>query len=1260
MMRRRFAAWVWMLTTLTLAGFAAAQSTAPGMMSGVVSGQLRVWHPVTVDFFGPSSSESTRSPSPFLDYRLEVTFTAPSGKWVQVPGFFDGDGQGNGTGNVWRVRFMPDEPGRWRYDAHFRTGRNVAIETRDDVGTPTSFDGASGVFDVAPRDPNAPGFLRWGELEYIGEHYLKFHDGPYFLKGGADSPENLLGYAGFDNTPNAKNRYAAHERDWRAGDPDWDSPDRAGAHDGRAIIGMLNYLASQRVNSVYFLPMNIGGDARDTWPYVGPVDRLGSPSNDNLRFDISKLHQWEIVFAHAQRKGILLHFVLGEAEAKNKLELDNAQLGIERKLYYREMVARFAHHPAIQWNITEEYNLALDLGVDRVTQFAAYVRMVDPYDHPITVHNAFRPERGWGPFFGNPLMDLTSIQGFRQADDWAETIGGLRALSAEAGRPIPIHIDEPQSITAIEGGFDDVRKRMLWDIYLGGSGGVEWYNGAQDQGIDDFRDFEQVWHETAIARHFLQDHVPYWNSVPARELVRNETPTWGGAEVLAQAGVVYTVYYPCGLATGEIDLRGEPGVYTLRWFNPREGQFQGASHTLLGDRWSPVGTPPSEPDEDWVAYIRLQGDPGTPPPPPSVDCNNNGIEDAADIASGASRDCNNNGVPDECDIDANGNGIPDDCEADETSGLTATYFDGPNFTGRSVTRSDPAIDFDWGFGAPVAGFGADSFSVRWDGLLTTPEGLGGTYRFSVLADDGIRVWIDGELVLNEWRDQRRTFTFDLPLEGGRSYPLRVELFENGRLASVRLAWDPPGPQPLATVPASALSQSLGQTPPDLPDVPDPGPTPEPQPDPAPDPTPEPTPDPTPPTMPDPTPDPEPAPDPTPDPDLPPISGETGMLATYFDNAELRGPGVVRVDPTINFNWANGGPPVLGKADNFSVRWAGLLSPIATGPHIISVIADDGVRLWLDGTLLIDRWQRRPGQWTAQVTLQEGRRYPLVVEYFETTGGATARVLWDPPGPTPMQPIPTESLTPSLDRNGNGVADPTDIARGDSVDCNADGIPDEVQFGRLGLRGEYFDGPNFSGSMRVRTDASIDFDWGDDSPIEGMATDTFSTRWQGYLRTPDAGGVYRFVIDANDGVRVWVAGERLVNAWYDHFGRHEAEIILEANRQYPIVIEHYEGVNTAQLRIMWDPPGDRPLVVIPQMFLSTNTWSPCGVHVAEGCVADIAEPFGVLDEADAVLFVQAAAIEDPLADLDGNGRVDVADATLFSRLVETGCGSTTGE
>ena len=468
---------------------------------GTLDGTRAVWHPLTLSFRGPAATETDDGPNPFLDYRLIVTLIGPTGHEQAIPGFFDGDGAGNGAGSCWRIRFTPDLPGGWRYRASFRSGAKIAIDPNPAAGAPCFFDGAAGAFDIAPRDPQAPGFLRWGRLGYAGKHYLKFQDGPYWIKGGTDEPENFLAYAGFDDTI-ASHTYALHEPDWKPGDPDW------GNGKGRAIIGALNYLASRHVNSIYFLLMNVGGDGKDVWPWVGTPARKGSPSDDTTHYDISKLDQWNIVFEHAQRRGIVLHFVFNEAEEQNKKELDGGELGDSRKLYYREMIARFGHNLALEWNVCEEYNIGLKLEPEQVRRFARYIREVDPYDHPLTVHSAGDPVKALKFTFGDPTFDLTSVQlNQRRIDVVTEQI---RTESARAGRPLPASMDEFTVDKGQDRSFipvDDVdmqRREKLWPTYLSG-GNIEFILEGLLK-VDDFKSgqkaalWDATWHAAQVPR----------------------------------------------------------------------------------------------------------------------------------------------------------------------------------------------------------------------------------------------------------------------------------------------------------------------------------------------------------------------------------------------------------------------------------------------------------------------------------------------------------------------------------------------------------------------------------------------------------------------------------------------------------------------------------------------------------------------------------------------------------------------------------------
>lgn len=607
-----------LLVFLVLAALESVQATAPPATApAAVEGTPKVWHPMALNFLGPTANEADDAPNPFLDYRLQVRFTSPDGRHFEVPGFFDGDGQGGGRGTCWRVRFTPDQAGRWNYTASFRSGPRIAVELAG-AGTPVAFDGETGSFNVVERDPASPGFLRWGRLSYNGGHYLKFQDGPHWLKGGTDEPENLLAYKGFDDT-RPSHDFAVHEEDWRPGDPDW------GDGKGKAIIGALNYLASRHVNSIYFLTMNIGGDGKDVWPWIGTPDRKGAASNDNLHYDVSKLRQWDLVFAHAQRKGIALHVVFNEAEAANKRELDDGALGVERKLYYREMIARFGYHPALQWNLCEEYNIGgLDLGADQVREFAKYVRAVDPFDHPLTVHSAGDPVKALAFTFGDPDFDLTSVQiNQRRIDLVAEA---LRTATEQAGRPLPIMMDEftvDKGNNASHDPRDDAelqRKQKLWPTYLSG-GSIEFILEGLLK-LDSFKTpaREALWTYVWHAREFLEE-LPFWEMKPADALSRGgatidvgvgkgkTTPL--GPQVLAQPGKVYAVYLPKANPTGDLDLSGSTQAYTKRWYNPRTGIFEGAPTRVSGGGWVPLGAPPQDPDEDWVVLLQAIDQPAT-------------------------------------------------------------------------------------------------------------------------------------------------------------------------------------------------------------------------------------------------------------------------------------------------------------------------------------------------------------------------------------------------------------------------------------------------------------------------------------------------------------------------------------------------------------------------------------------------------------------------------------------------------------------------
>ena len=215
----------------------------------------------------------------------------------------------------------------------------------------------------------------------------------------------------------------------------------------------------------------------------------------------------------------MLHFVFNEMEIPNKRELDSGDLGIERKLFYREMIARFGHYNGVQWNLSEEYQPGkgrpADLySIERIREFADYIKAVDPFNYPLTVHNAWiKPD---DPFYGDSRFDLTSVQ---YRPEWMRANGGkpdfawygngtenMRNYSRDAGRPLPIMMDEFCTTKAEDdethsidiwdkvSGQIWVRKHVLYPIYFSG-GQIEFILEGL-LATDDLALYEGIWRYT--------------------------------------------------------------------------------------------------------------------------------------------------------------------------------------------------------------------------------------------------------------------------------------------------------------------------------------------------------------------------------------------------------------------------------------------------------------------------------------------------------------------------------------------------------------------------------------------------------------------------------------------------------------------------------------------------------------------------------------------------------------------------------------------
>ncbi|HMP83100.1 MAG TPA: DUF5060 domain-containing protein [Verrucomicrobiota bacterium] len=592
-----------------------------------ISGEPRQWHKVTLDLAGPFACETNSSPNPFTDYRFTVTFEHESGKpRYVVPGYFAADGNAGqsdaNSGTVWRAHLSPDKPGRWNYRVSFVRGPGVA--TLDAAGESVApYDAKTGSFEIKPTDKTGRDFRAKGRLQYVGGHYLRFAgSGEYFLKAGPDSPETFLAYVDFDNTEARKTNvplksWSPHVRDWREGDPTWRG------ERGKGIIGALNYLAAKGLNSFSFLPYNAGGDGDNVWPFVA--------RDDKFHYDCSKLDQWEIVFSHAQQRGLHLHFKLQETENDDQRErrerktvsvpeaLDGGALGPERKVYLRELIARFGHHLALNWNLGEENTQT----PEEQRAMAQFIADTDPYGHNRVIHSyPNEQERVYEPLLGGQ----SALTGASLQNMWNVTHERTHhwvTASARAGRPWVVANDEQGSAqlgTPPDPGYESfsgtagdgasaydlhgIRRYTLWGNLMAGGAGVEFYFGYKlpqnDLVAEDFRSRDQTWNYCRIALEFFsREKIPFWQMKNADELVGNPKRD-NSRYCFALPSDLYLVYLPKG-GEAKLDLSAATGTFTVRWFNPREGGALQPADEVSGSETVALRAPTT--GDDWLAIL---------------------------------------------------------------------------------------------------------------------------------------------------------------------------------------------------------------------------------------------------------------------------------------------------------------------------------------------------------------------------------------------------------------------------------------------------------------------------------------------------------------------------------------------------------------------------------------------------------------------------------------------------------------------------------
>ncbi|XWW44991.1 hypothetical protein JYG30_19970 [Fibrella sp. USSR17] len=392
------------------------------------------------------------------------------------------------------------------------------------------------------------------------------------------------------------------------------------------------------------------------------------------------------------------------------------------------------------------------------------------------------------------------------------------------------------------------------------------------------------------------------------------------------------------------------------------------------------------------------------------------------------------------------------------TGLTGDYFDSFDLSGAiKMTRIDATINFNWGEASPGGGVNVD-FSTRWTGQIEAP--VAGNYVIQSNNDDGTRIWIDGNLIINDWNGHGPTImTGSINLSAGK-HEIKYEYNDTGGGAVAYLGWQIPGTSGVVMVPKDRLYPSSGTaTPPTVPVAPvvnnmpgtqngtigqgfnaslagntfaDPGNlaltyswsnlpsglsangltlsgTPA-----------------------------GPAGTFTATLRATNVAGlsvttnvtfvytaaattpvvvvgagqGTGLTGDYFDSFDLSGAiKMTRIDATINFNWGEASPGGGVNVD-FSTRWTGQIEAPVAGNYVIQSNNDDGTRIWIDGNLIINDWNGHGATiMTGSINLSAGK-HEIKYEYVDFGGGGNAYLGWQIPGQSGFSIVPKDRLYPT--------------------------------------------------------------------------------------------------------------------------------------------------------------------------------------------------------------------------------------------------------
>lgn len=289
-------------------------------------------------------------------------------------------------------------------------------------------------------------------------------------------------------------------------------------------------------------------------------------------------------------------------------------------------------------------------------------------------------------------------------------------------------------------------------------------------------------------------------------------------------------------------------------------------------------------------------------------------------------------------------------------GLKASFYNGMNFDTLVYTQKSANVNFDWGTGSPATCINTNKYSVRWTGEIMPKYSE--TYTFYLIADDGCRMWINNQQIINKWSDDGGTeYSGTIALKAGQKYDIKVEYYENTASAKCKLEWSSIS-QTREVVPQSKLFSSS--------------------------------------------------------------STGDGLIGNYYNGLNFNTIVGSKKDANINFNWGSTAPVAGINSNVYSIRWSGLIKPLYSETYTYYVTSDDGCRLYVNDQLVVSKWIDDGGTtYSGSISLVAGQKYNIKLEYFENTGDAKCILEWASTSQS-RQVIPQSQLY-SSELSGDGLS-----------------------------------------------------------------------------------------------------------------------------------------------------------------------------------------------------------------------------------------------